>query len=118
MKFFNLNKTSSSDEISALVVSVLGKLFHTTKPELIQVKVNLRQIEIHFPFVLDAVWDEVKSALTQALGPDFSYSKHYNVPIVKAQKPSLRNIKIIITISSVNGGCGNSASPVNVSFPL
>jgi ATP-binding protein involved in chromosome partitioning len=118
VKFFNRKKTTSSDEISALVVSVLGKLFHTTKPELIQVKVNDKHIDIHFPFVLDAVWDEVKTALTIALGPDFSYSKHYNVPIFTAQKPPLRNIKNIIAISSGKGGVGKSASAVNVALAL
>lgn len=118
VKFFNRNKTSSSSEIAASVRKVLGKLFNTSKPELIQVKVLNKQIDIHFPFVLDAVWDEVKASLSKALGADFTYSKHYNVPIFSAQKPPLANIKNIIAVSSGKGGVGKSASAVNLALAL
>jgi ATP-binding protein involved in chromosome partitioning len=118
VKFFNRNKTASSSDITASVLAVLGKLFHTAKPELIQVKVTNKQVDIHFPFVLDAVWDDVKLALIDALGSEFSYSKHYNVPIFTAQKPPIRNIKNIIAVSSGKGGVGKSASAVNLALAL
>ena len=118
VKFFSRSKATSSSQISVSVISHLGKIFHSTKPELFQVKVNDKQVDIYFPFVIDAVWDEVKSTLAQKLGPDMVFSKYYNVPIFSAQKPPLPNIKNIIAVSSGKGGVGKSASAVNLALAL
>ena len=118
MKFFKRDKTYSPEDISASVKDALSKLFYTAKPSLINVKVSQSHIDITFPFVLDALWNEVQSHLRQKLGDGFTFSKQYRIPIFSAQKSPLSSIKNIIAVSSGKGGVGKSASAVNLALAL
>ena len=118
VKFFERNKTLSANQIEACALSALSELFHISKPELIAVKVNDKHLDITFPFVLDALWDEVQATLEKAIGTDFTYSKQYSIPVFTAQKPPISNVKNIIAVSSGKGGVGKSASAVNLALAL
>jgi ATP-binding protein involved in chromosome partitioning len=118
VKFFNRNKTVEPSDITSKVIDVVCKLFSTTKPELVQAKLNGKHIDIYLPFLANAVWDDVKDTLSKAIGAEYTFSKHYNIPIFTAQKPPIRNVKNIIAVSSGKGGVGKSASAVNLALAL
>lgn len=118
MKFFNREKSVPSSELSTLVQKQLCKLFSSTHMDLYKVNVSGTQIDIHFPFVLDEIWTDVCALLTNKIGPQYSFVKHYNVPIFTAPKPPIRNVKNIIAVSSGKGGVGKSASAVNLALAL
>jgi ATP-binding protein involved in chromosome partitioning len=118
VKFFQRNKTMSTEQVKASVLVILSELFHTTKPELIEVKVNNKHVDIAFPFVLDALWDEVQATLKKKTGAEFTFSKRYSIPAFSAQKPPISKVKNIIAVSSGKGGVGKSANAVNLALAL
>lgn len=118
MKFFKRSNAVSSEELSSLVVTTICKLFSSSKTDLIAVKLTDKSFDIYFPFLVDAVWNTIQSELTQVLGDDYTYNKHYNIPIFAAKKPPVRNVKNIIAVSSGKGGVGKSASALNLALAL
>lgn len=118
MKFFNREKTTSAEKLANKVNDIICKLFGLTKANLLQVKVINKQIDIYFPFVVDSVWESIQSTISEGIGADYQYIKHYNIPIFTAQQTPISNVKNIIAISSGKGGVGKSASAVNLALAL
>lgn len=100
------------------VSNIICKLFALSKPDLLQVKVINQQIDIHFPFVVDSLWESIQTTIADSIGPGYEYTKHYNVPIFTAQQKPISNVKNIVAVSSGKGGVGKSASAVNLALAL
>lgn len=93
-------------------------MFDFNKADLLHVKVNEAQVDIYFPFVVDELWDDITIAIAKSIGPDYQYTKHYNIPIFSVEKPPIANVKNIIAVASGKGGVGKSASAVNLALAL
>jgi ATP-binding protein involved in chromosome partitioning len=112
------NEQATPNDIVDAVLSVICKLFFLSKPELVQVKIKATHIDIYFPFVVDELWGEIVSDISKNIGPHYTFSKHYNVPIFTTLKAPVKNVKNIIAVSSGKGGVGKSASAVNLALAL
>ncbi len=135
MKFFKRTNSRSSEkhlqqqtaksagsggtDIKQKVHSIICGMFTISKPDLLKISVtDAKTIDIYFPFVLNALWPEVKKKLEKELGSQFLFNKHYNVPIFNVKKPPIKNVKNIIAVSSGKGGVGKSATALNLAIAL